>query len=149
MNISDYHEYQGDTNDCGPYSATIAANALAGYRRYNPAEVAEEMRFRFPQGATPPWAIVWWLRQQGLDTYTRVWSDYGHMWTALGRNQIPIVMVGAWWPFWLHWKVISKATDRRVFSVDPGITAAEVSEEYSDFTEVWKPFGCVMIEVSR
>ncbi|MCD4737926.1 MAG: hypothetical protein K8R89_01525 [Anaerolineae bacterium] len=75
-----YHQYQGKTNNCGPTSLAIVANAIWGQTRLQGPRVAQELstpRFRarpiphpvvrrIPNWATFPWGLVDYLRQQEI-----------------------------------------------------------------------------------
>jgi len=137
-----YHQHQGDTNDCGPTSLAIAANALLGEERFEGARVAEEMNDlafevrpfphfvvrRIRNWATFPWGIVHYLRQQDIAAH---WSPLGTV-KRLHRNlladRITIVMVGEplrWeggrYRGWAHAKVLFGYTPGQGYVfVDPG-----------------------------
>lgn len=136
-----YHQHQGNTNDCGPTSLAIAANALLGEERFQGPRVAEEMNDpafevrpfphfvvrRVRNWATFPWGIVHYLRQQDIPAR---WSPLGTA-NRLRRNlladRITIVMIGEplrWkrrrYAGWGHAKVLfGYAPGRGLLFVDP------------------------------
>ena len=137
-----YHQYQGDTNDCGPTSLAIAANALLGEKRFEGSRVAEEMNDpafegrpfphfvvrRIRNWATFPWGIVHYLRQQDIAAH---WSPFGTVERLHGNllaDQITIVMLGEpmhWeggrYRGWAHAKVLFGYTPGKGYVfVDPG-----------------------------
>ena len=136
-----YHQHQGNTNDCGPTSLAIAANALLDEERFQGPEVAQEMNDpafevrpfphfvvrRIHNWATFPWGIVHYLRQHDVPAR---WSPLGTV-ERLRRNlladRITIVMLGEplhWegrrYAGWGHAKVLFGYTPEKGFLfVDP------------------------------
>jgi len=150
VNLREYHCYQGDTNDCGPYAATIAANGLRGGFVYDPLETAKTMRCRWFNGATPPWAMADWLRRQGFRAQVKRGASVGTLLHNLARGRVSIVMIGGWLPFWIHWKCVegfSPVTGAWSF-VDSSYPVSVRKEDMAAFVREWKRWGRVVIEVS-
>lgn len=136
-----YHQHQGNTNDCGPTSLAIAANALLGEQRFQGPTVAQEMNdpvfevWPFPHfvvrrvhnWATFPWGIVHYLRQHDIPAR---WSLLGSVhrlrWNLLA-DRITIVILGEPWRWeerryrgWSHAKILFGHTPGQSFLfVDP------------------------------
>lgn len=151
-----YHQYQGNTNDCGPTSLAIAANALLKENRFQGSSVAQEMNDpafevrpfphfvvrRIRNWATFPWGIVHYLRQNSIPAR---WSPFGTA-KKLRRNltsdKITIVMLGELLHFekrryagWGHAKVLFGHTQGRGFLfVDPAFKC------HPDDSDTWKKF---------
>ncbi len=136
-----YHQYQGETNDCGPTCAAIAANALLGEVRFQGAEVAREMNRpafearplphvvvrRVPNWATFPWGITHYLGQHGIPARWRLLNPVETLGRNLREDRISIVMLGQplrrrGWRYagWSHAKILFGHTpERGLLFVDP------------------------------
>ncbi|MFO8035135.1 MAG: C39 family peptidase [Anaerolineales bacterium] len=138
-----YHQYQGEsTNDCGPTSLAIAANALLGEERFLKDQVAQEMNHpgfrvwpfphfvvrRIQNWATFPWGIVHYLKEQG---FRARWSPFGtaeKLRRNLDENRVTLVFVGEPWRWkggkydgWAHVKVLfGYLPGKGYVFVDPG-----------------------------
>ncbi|MEA3375915.1 MAG: hypothetical protein U9R72_06930 [Chloroflexota bacterium] len=141
-----YHLYQGATNDCGPASLVIAANALSEHEDLKGAMVAGEMNrlglawrafpyvmpSRIPNWATFPWGIVHGLRERGIRARWRPFGTLERLRRNLLEDQITIVMVGEplhWeggrYRGWAHAKVVfGHLAGRGFLFVDPAIRRA-------------------------
>jgi len=136
-----YHQYQGSTNDCGPTSLAIAANALLGEERFQGPRVSQDMNGlvfelrpfphfvvqRIPNWATFPWGIAHYLRKHGIAARWLPLGREGRLHHNLLANQITLVIVGEplrWekgrYAGWGHVKVLFGYTPGRGFLfVDP------------------------------
>lgn len=141
-----YHQFQGPTNDCGPTSLAIAANALAGVGELEGAVMAREMDriglawrafpylalSRIPGWATFPWGIVHHLRRRGVRARWGPFGTVNRLLRNLDEDRITIVAVGE--PFrwergkhrgWAHLKVVyGYGTGRGFWFVDPAVRPA-------------------------
>ena len=140
--LYEFHQYQGQSNDCGPTSLAIAANALLGEDRFLKDHVAEEMNDpaftvrpfphfvvrRIKNWATFPWGIVNYLQEQELHAR---WSPLGttdRLLRNLTANRITLVFVGEplqWkdgkYNGWAHVKVLyGYQPGKGYVFVDPG-----------------------------
>ena len=165
LDVGRFHAYQGDTNDCGPCSASIVANAIRDTRIWTPEQIATQMTGRLRGGATPPWTLTRWFRE--------------HMFQARWGRRTPfeltrdlqagvvgiIVCVGDPLRFhrlrymgWMHWKVVAgRGNDFWSFS-DPALprgsggTLSESGisvESGLDFLRDWERVGRMTVEVWR
>jgi hypothetical protein len=152
-----YHQYQGQTKDCGPTSLAIAANALLGEDRFQGPVVAQEMNDpafevrpfphfvvrRIQNWATFPWGIVHYLQQHDIPAR---WSPLGTV-NILRRNlladRLTIVMLGEllhWenrrYAAWGHAKVLfGYAPGQGFLFVDPAY------ERRPDAPDSWEHYG--------
>lgn len=128
-----YHQYQGRTDDCGPTSLAIAANALLGEERFQGPVVAQEMNApafevrpfphfvvrRIHNWATFPWGIVHYLREHDIPAR---WSMMGTL-NKLRRNllddRITIVILGEPWR-WKKWCYKGWSHAKVLFGYAPG-----------------------------
>lgn len=142
-----YHQYQGKTNDCGPTSLAIAANAVRGQEELEGDAVAEEMNrlglawrafpylmvSRIPNWATFPWGIVHYLRRRGIPARWRPFGTMARLRQNLLNDQLTIVMIGEplrWeggrYRGWAHAKVVfGYIAGHGFLFVDPAVRRAE------------------------
>jgi len=140
--LYEYHSYQGDTNDCGPYSLCIVANALLGERRFDPRIVAEELNHpavnptplphliirRIPNWATFPWGITDFLNRHGFNAEWHLRGTAERLLKNLRDNLATMVMIGEPFRFekrkyagWGHVKVLYGYDPMYGYAfVDPG-----------------------------
>jgi hypothetical protein len=154
--VYSYHQYQGNSNNCGPTSIAIAANAYLGRHIFQGDQIAQELNnwwLKFPalilpriwDWATFPWGMVQYMHSQHLPAR---WSLLGNV-ERLRRNlleeRITIVVVGE--PFswqetrytgWGHAKVLFGYTPGQGYLfVDPGCTGD------SSLADAWQRYGLV------
>ncbi|MGD2178058.1 MAG: hypothetical protein PVG71_09575 [Anaerolineae bacterium] len=172
-----YHQYQGYSNDCGPTSLAIAANALLGREAFQGPDVARQMSHvafewrplphvviqRIPNWATFPWGIVYYLKKHDLPAR---WGPFGtveRLRSNLLANQITIVVVGEPWSWrkgryagWAHVKILFGHTPGQGFLfVDPGHSRADDPwkrhglfwQEESEFLRQWRNLFRTYVEV--
>ena len=142
--LATYHRYQGNTNDCGPFSLSIVANALLDQERFDPTVVAEEMNritlvsrpiphpfiSRIRNWATFPWGITRYLQDHGFRAAWHVRGTPERLFANLHQQIATMVMIGeilksdnvwfAGWG-WGHVKVLYGYASQTGFAfVDPG-----------------------------
>jgi hypothetical protein len=149
-----HHQYQGNTNDCGPTSLAIAANALLGREAFQGPAVAKEMSRialewrpfphvvvqRIPNWVTFPWGIVHYLRRHDVPARWGAFGTVERLRRNLLANRLTIVVVGEplrWtrrrYAGWAHVKILFGYTPGRGFLfVDPG---------HSRTDDPWKRHG--------
>ncbi|MGD2103870.1 MAG: hypothetical protein PVJ55_01995 [Anaerolineae bacterium] len=137
-----FHEFQGDSNDCGPTSIAIAINALEGRRELEGRVVAKEMNRRafewrpfhdpilprLPNWATFPWGIVEYLRQRGFRARWRPFGTLKRLDHNLRIDRMTMVVTGEPWRWengayrgWSHIKLLfGRLPGRGLIFVDPG-----------------------------
>jgi hypothetical protein len=165
------------TNDCGPTSLAIAANALLDREAFRGPDVAEEMSHvvfewrpiphlmvpRIPGWATFPWGIVHAFRKQGFGARWRLFGTAERLQRNLLANRITIVVIGEplrWerWTYrgWAHFKILFGHTPGRGFLfVDPGYSLGGDSwsrhglfwQEEAAFLRQWRNMLRITIEV--
>ena len=157
--IADYHEYQGNTRDCGPHALATLYNGMMGWNAVTPEQVGAELKGRM-WGATPPWSMVRWLNERGLGAsrwYLRGTPD--KLRQNIARDLPTIVGIGGltkdwrrpmWWP-WAHWKVMHSYWDidggNTWGFVDSGFTFSPTFQEHADFMREWGALLRVTVEV--
>jgi hypothetical protein len=104
--------YQGQSNDCGPFTAATVINALRDLN-LDPRELADQMNHpvrrgrqfilrRIPNWATFPWGIVDVLHEHGLAAYWRLNTSTDYLLDCLQRGDIVMPIIGSWRPIWAH-----------------------------------------------
>ena len=110
--ILDALEYQGYSNDCGPYTTASVINGLLG-DKVNPATLAAEMSKparkgllylirRIPNWATFPWGMVDIFRRYGLEARWKIWSSPDELLRLLKFGGICLPILGSWRPLGAH-----------------------------------------------
>jgi hypothetical protein len=159
--VYQYHQYQGRTNDCGPTSLAIAANALRQAVQFDGDEVAEILNrpvFRWTplphivirrirNWATFPWGIVQYLREEDIPARWRMGVKIGQLVHNLHTDLITLVIVGQPWRVrkwryvgWAHVKVLyGYAPDRGYLFVDPAYARdPEAPDPWRRYGLVWQ-----------
>lgn len=156
-----HHQYQALTNDCGPTSLAIAANALLGCEELSGAMVAQEMNrlglawrafpylapSRIPGWATFPWGIVHHLRRQGISARWRLFGTVDGLRRNLIDDRITIVTIGEplrWngteYQGWAHVKVVFGYVPGRGFLfVDPAVDRSDNPTRLEYHGLSWQP----------
>ncbi len=96
-----YHLYQGDGNDCGPYSIAMAVNLYHRMPRFVLGQdVARWMNHypllaRIPDWATMPWGVPFTLRNHfGIPAHLSIWASESDLRYNLNLNRIALVITG-------------------------------------------------------
>lgn len=166
--LGKWHRHQGNSNDCGPYSAMIVANglrdtyvldgdALAREMESGPSQRGTLLPLRVKGWATFPWGIAHVLRRAGFKVRWRVAAALRDLYAALNKGHPTIVIIGE--PFrrkdgkyqgWSHYKTLYAWDPEEGFAfVDSG-TDDDVVYSYQtedDFYKLWNKMGRIMIEV--
>lgn len=154
------HQFQGSSNDCGPFCIAIAANALKK-RKLDGHKLGEKlngwvwreifpMPRRITNWATLPWGVADELRQQGFQARWRFLSTQENLRRNLANSILQIVIVGDLQPIWGHymllvdyhpkngWGFVNPATNsKKVYWISP-----------REFNQQWNALGRQVIEAS-
>ena len=152
------HQYQGKSNDCGPYTAAIVINALQGLRLDGTqlAHQMERLNFRpfltvrrFPGWATFPWGVTGVLREYGLKSSWHFLANQGLLDRALSHS-IAIPIFGSWKPFWAHFAILVADHPELGWGfVDPAHPKGEIIwRSKSDYKHLWRAFGNLLVTVN-
>lgn len=163
-----YHQPQGNTNDCAPFTVAMIINALRDTPALDGAAVARSMNTprlaftplplliirRIPNWATFPWGIVDELNRHGIRARWKFGGREDDLRRALAEERIPVPILGEiWnpqfsrWP-WAHVKILAARDDERGYGfVDPASPRAEmVWQPPFLFERLWKTFGRLLVE---
>jgi hypothetical protein len=175
--LNEFHQYQGKTNDCGPTSLAIAANAYLGEERYQGTQVAEAMNRiafelrpiphlvvrRIRNWATFPWGIAHYLREIEIPARWAVFTQPEQLLERIQADRLTMVIIGEPWKWkkwkykgWSHIKLLYGYTPGRGYLfVDPG--SRKLGDEWKragffwqgeeDFLRLWRNMGRIRIEV--
>lgn len=105
-------QFQGQRNDCGPFTTATVINALTG-GLVKAAELADIMNKpawrgpmyvvrRVPNWATFPWGMADVFRQYGLKASWRLFARTGFLLERLDQGDIVMPVIGEWKPIWAH-----------------------------------------------
>ena len=106
------HVWQGTSNDCGPFCASMLIRAATGIQ-IDPTALARSMDRitwngifpvvrRIPSWATFPWGVVDVLRRSGIAASWRLFTPESRLRAALARGLVPVLFIGSWKPLWGH-----------------------------------------------
>ncbi|MCX8063441.1 MAG: C39 family peptidase [Anaerolineales bacterium] len=104
--------YQGNRNDCAPFTAATLIHAFTD-QRINPNELAQQMNHpiwrsgipvirRIPNWATFPWGIVDILRQYGLSARWQLFIPVQELTHHLASQILYLPIILSWRPLWAH-----------------------------------------------
>ncbi len=157
-----WHCYQGESNDCGPVSATIVLNTLMGEDVADPDTLSKELLLReglhlpgrIPRWATFPWGLVRLFRQRGLQARWRLLVKEAQLHENLRRGVATIVVVGepfrfegGRWRGWAHYEVLYGWEEGQWLLVDPASRTPVISQSAEAFIRQWRNLGRQVIEV--
>jgi len=163
-----WHTYQGNTNDCGPFCATIVANTLGDAPLVDAPMLARAMEkpapglgrllpSRIKGWATFPWGVARVLRSLGFRARWRPLASIKRLEDNLDKEIISIVIVGnplhfanRKWHGWSHYKVLYASSSEQGWAfVDPAATTSEVFsyQDAKSFKREWTQMGRNLIEV--
>lgn len=154
------HEYQGASNDCGPYCLAMigaATDRSAIHGRELAAQFNKpiwhaflpEFR-RIKDWATFPWAVSSMLRGWGFNARWSLMTQTYHLIEGIDSVCPPIVIIGGWKPLWAHYMILLSYDPIRGFGfADPGYPHNELHwYAQPKFLERWKAFGQMAILTS-
>ncbi len=149
---------QGKSNDCGPFSAAIAINAVTA-SHVDPKRLARDLERprwigplprlrRIPRWATFPWGVADALREHGLRAGWRFLSTTGRLQRGLAAGELLMPIYGGWRRRpWAHVVVLVAHDPERGWGlVDPQHKRAEIvwmTEER--FRRRWRCWGNLLV----
>jgi len=157
--ILDALQFQGDRNDCGPYTVATVLNALLGLN-LEASQLAKEMDRpiwrgpmfivrRVPNWATFPWGMVDVFCSYGLKSKWKSLVSTEYLLKEITHPKVLIPIIGSWKPLWAH--VMS------LVAVDPDKGWGFANTQYnhhnihwlqdSTFKTQWKAMFHLFIEV--
>lgn len=158
--LEHFHQSQGPSNDCGPYTAAIVINALTG-AAVDGARLAEEMdkpRWpgwplplpvirRIPRWATFPWGMVDVFQQYGLKARWRIAAGEHDLVLALRQGRIAMPTIGTWRPLSAHIKPLAAYHPELGWGfVDPAGPPGLSWQSPQSFRREWRPWLGLLVE---
>jgi hypothetical protein len=154
-------QFQGQRNDCGPFTTATIINALHG-KGLDPIELAEKMNKpawrgplfvvrRVPNWATFPWGIVDVLREHGLNARWRLFTPASRLFEGLARGQVLMPIIGEWKPMWAHVMTLVAWDPERGW----GFANTQYDHRQIDwhpdkrFRHQWRNLGQILIDVRQ
>jgi hypothetical protein len=154
------HQFQGSSNDCGPYCTAILLNAFR-QQEISGAELASRMNKmvwrgifpkirRIPSWATFPWGIVDILKEFDLSAQWRVLSSISNLYQSIPNPLITIVVVGELRPLWAHYKILAAHDGLKGWGfINPAYPVGEIQwDRHSDFFNLWRSYEHLIIQVA-
>jgi hypothetical protein len=160
--LPDWHQWQGPTNDCGPFSAAIVTNALLDTHVADGPLVAQSMTGRtiperIPNWATFPWGVVRALRRMAVRARWHVGASESKLVQNLDEGRTTIVIVGEPLRFeegeykgWAHYKVLYAWDPVEGWAfVDPAARRSKVYtyQDAETFRRQWTLMGRQLVEI--
>jgi hypothetical protein len=151
------HVCQGQSNDCGPFSAAFVINSLTS-TPVNPTALAREMDRiawrgclpilrRIPSWATFPWGVADILRRNGVPAHWIPFFTPEKLIAVLQNGQIPILFVGSWRPLRGHVMVLAAWDSSRGWGfVDPAWREPELHWiEAGQMAKTWSTYARTVV----
>lgn len=167
MNLADrlltYHQYQGRSNDCAPFTIAIVVNSLREERALDGTQLARELNRprlrwwgpipyvvvrRIPNWATFPWGIADALTQFGIRCRWLFGAQPGQLLRAIAEDRIALPVIGEFKPLWAHVKPLAAHDPERGWGfADPAQAGADIAwQTDAEFRRLWQNYGRLMIE---
>lgn len=154
-------EFQGYSNDCGPFTTATVLNALRGINII-PELLAREMDKpvwrgplfivrRVPRWATFPWGMVDIFNQYGLSANWRLFASKSYLRTALSDRLVLMPIIGSIIPLWAHVMSLVAWDESKGWGfANTQFTHQNIqwlSEEI--FTKQWRTMANMIVEVNN
>lgn len=150
--------YQGNRNDCAPFTAATLIHALTD-QRIDPSELAQQMNHlvwrrgmpvvrRIPNWATFPWGIADVLREYGIAARWQLFLPVQELIDNLSTPVIYLPIILSWKPLWAHVMTLVAYHPKRGFGfANTQSPHKEIDWLKGDrFLRLWKAaFHCTII----
>jgi hypothetical protein len=153
-----FHQYQGATNDCGPFTVAMVVNALTG-AEVRGADVARAMNRprlrggipvvrRIPGWATFPWGLADELERHHIPARWRFGATETHLRAALAEGRCALPIFGELRPLWAHVRLVAEYDPERGWGfVDAAHPQPEVVwDNPIRFAGWWRNYGNLLVE---
>lgn len=158
-----YHQYQGQSNDCAPFSAAIVINTVRDAVVASGRQLAQDMNRprvgrlgplpvpvvrRIPNWATFPWGVADVLRQYSVACRWQFGASPQTLRRALAEDRIVLPVIGEIRPLWAHMKPLAAVDPAAGWGFcDPAHSGAElVWQADADFLRQWGNYGRIIVE---
>jgi hypothetical protein len=153
------HQFQGNSNDCGPFCAAILLNAFKQLD-VSGAELAKQMNRlvwngvfpkirRIPGWATFPWGIVDVLKEAEFESHWQMFKSISDIYPLITKPVITVVVIGEFHPLWSHYKILAAHESLKGWGfVNPAFPSGDLQwDTHSYFYTHWRNYGCQIIQV--
>ncbi len=158
-----YHQNQGQTNDCAPFTIAIVINSLRDERLLDGWKLALEMNKprlkwvgpiplpvvrRIPNWATLPWGIADVLQLHNVACRWRFGATANDLHRALNEGRIAMPVVGEFKPLWAHVKPLAAYHPHVGFGFcDPASNGSDLAwQSEKEFERLWKNYRHLLTE---
>lgn len=152
------HQFQGQSNDCGPYCTAVLVNLLKG-TNLDGETIGQKMNKvawngplpvvqRIKNWATFPWGVVHQLKSYGISARWQAFTNPNLLFANLVQNIHTIVIIGEIHPIaWAHYLILTAHDPVEGWGF---INSATQSSEIfwipaSIFITQWKAYGRISI----
>ena len=164
--LLNFHQWQGKSNDCGPFTTAIVLNTFRGEKIFDGKTLAQEMNRprlkwygllpfilirRIPDWATMPWGIADTLTQHGVRARWRFGATKDDLLNALNQNRVAMPIIGEInlpRKLWAHVKPLAQYDRQSGFGfVDPAHPTAEIVwQNENEFAGLWRNWRNLLVE---
>lgn len=155
-------QYQGSSNDCGPYTTATVVNAMRGQNLIGD-DVANQMNKprwrgifpiirRVPNWATFPWGIVDFLRDYNLQGRWWFRAPVAYLKPAIANGHILMPIIGEWRPKpWAHvMTLVAWDPEKGWGFANTQFSHHKISwRSDADFRKKWNKYARLLVEVER
>lgn len=158
-NLSRNHQFQGHTNDCGPYCTAMAINTLKG-TRLEGQTVAENLNDwrckawhqplrRIPHSATFPWGITAFLTDYGLKTRWQIFTPFASLARLLDEGNLVITLTASLRHLLAHYRILGSIHHESMGFIDPAWPDGEIQYQSREkFLAGWVQTAHTMIAIT-
>jgi hypothetical protein len=160
--ILDNLQYQGSSNDCGPYTTATVVNAMREQDLVGD-DLAEEMNKprlrgifpiirRIPNWATFPWGMVDVFRDYDLQARWWFRVPVSYLRPAISNGHILMPIIGEWRPKpWAHvMTLVAWDPDKGWGFANTQFSHHNISwRSDEDFQEKWNQYGRLLVEIEK
>ncbi len=152
------HQFQGQTNDCVPFSIAMVANGLRGLN-VDGKELGQEMNrvhwrgmlpviYRMPNWAAFPWGMTAVLKDYGFPAKWRLLQNAVHLVEKIKSGDILLPIIGRWRPLWAHVMVLLAHHPELGWGfANPAHAKGELYWlRHAGFERQWRAMGKMIIE---
>lgn len=150
-------QYQGMTNNCGPFTTATILNALRGLEILGD-QLALEMNRpvwrgplfvvrRVENWATFPWGMADVMREHGLTSSWRLFTNPETLKEYLEQGRVLMPMIGEWKPLWAHvMTLVAWDPDKGWGFADTRYTHHDLTWESDErFRRYWRATGRLLV----
>jgi len=155
-------QYQGSSNDCGPYSTTTVICSLTGAdidgealaKRMNKPRrrgILPIIR-RVPNWATFPWGVTDILQEYGIPAHWWLLTPIEYLRPALANGRLLMLIIGEWRPKpWAHFLTLVAWDAEQGW----GFANTQSTEQHISwvpdalFRRRWQNYGRILIEINQ